>query len=330
MKELFSYLRRRQRALLLLILCGGIFCLTFWLYGLPLEAVAYPGALSLLLLLGFGMYDYLKALQKHRSLSALAAFQAEISPALLPAPESPIEDDYRQMITRLVQEQNDLKNDLNLRYQSMVDYYTVWAHQIKTPIASMKLNLQGEDFPAARQISADLLRTEQYVDMVMTYLRLESDSSDYVIRRCDLDVILRGAVRKFAGEFILRKLRLSYEPLHAAVLTDEKWISFVVEQVLSNALKYTPSGGISITMEPGQELCIRDSGMGIASEDLPRIFEKGFTGCNGRADKQASGIGLYLCRQICTRLGHSIRAESEPAKGTAIFIGLAEAALEVE
>ena len=114
------------------------------------------------------------------------------------------------------------------------------------------------------------------------------------------------------------------------VLTDEKWLSFVIGQLVSNALKYTPSGSITITLLPDKKLCIRDTGIGIAPEDLPRIFENGYTGYNGRLDKKATGLGLYLCKRICTNLGHTITAESVPDEGTAITIGLEHPKLEVE
>ena len=151
---------------------------------------------------------------------------------------------------------------------------------------------------------------------------LGSDSSDYVIRSCALDDIVRPAVRRFAGEFIQRKIQLNYQMLNYTVITDEKWLGFVVEQVLSNALKYTPQGSVSIYMEPEGVLCIRDTGIGIAPEDLPRVFEKGYTGYNGRSHRKASGLGLYLCREILTRLGHSVSAESQVDHGTTIRIDL--------
>ena len=141
------------------------------------------------------------------------------------------------------------------------------------------------------------MRVEQYVEMVLVFLRLDSSTTDYVIRSHSLDDIVRPAVRKFAGEFIRRRLRLDYQSLDRTVVTDAKWLGFVVEQVLSNALKYTASGSVTIAMD-GDDLCIRDTGMGIAPEDLPRIFDRGFTGLNGRRDTRASGIGLYLCRRI--------------------------------
>ena len=154
--------------------------------------------------------------------------------------------------------------------------------------------------------------------------------SDYVLRECSLDGIVRGAVKKFSGEFILRRLRLDYQPLPGTVLTDEKWLSFVLEQVLSNALKYTPAGSVTIALAGEGILCIRDTGMGIVPEDLPRIFDKGYTGLRGRSDKRASGLGLWLCREICARLGHRIWAESAPDQGTAVFLDLRRPALQVE
>lgn len=175
-----------------------------------------------------------------------------------------------------------------------------------------------------------LQSVEQYVEMVLGYLRLESPSSDYVIRNYALDDIVRQAVRKYASQFIRRKLRLEYTPLNVSVITDEKWLLFVIEQVLSNALKYTRSGSVSITLEAPKTLCIRDTGIGIAPEDLPRVFEKGFTGCNGRTDKRATGIGLYLCRRILEKLGHTIAITSTVGEGTTVRIGLQQDALEVE
>ncbi len=216
------------------------------------------------------------------------------------------------------------------RYADMVDYYTLWAHQIKTPIASMRLTLQNEDSPLSRRLTAELGRVERYVEMVLAYLRLDADSTDYVLRECELDPIVRGAVKKFSGEFIERKLALDFRPTGARVLTDEKWLSFVLEQLLSNALKYTPEGRISVYMEVPATLCISDTGIGIAPEDLPRIFEQGFTGRNGRRDKRASGLGLYLCRRVCRSIGHGISAESEPGKGTTVRLDLSRKTLGVE
>ena len=322
MKEVWTYLRERRKAVGVFALCSLIFLGTFFLYRLPLKAVLYPIGLNMVLggvCLGL---DVQRARDKHRRLEQLAQLSGVVM-GEFPMPKSQDDRDYQRIITHLRQEQREREQEMQRRYGDMVDYYTVWAHQIKTPIASMRLTLQSQDSPLARQQLEELQRIEQYVEMVLAFLRLDSDSTDYLFREYELDDMVRGAVRKFSTQFIRRRMTLHYQPLRIRVLTDEKWLSFVVEQVLSNALKYTPDGGeVWVELEGPATLCIRDNGMGIAPEDLPRIFQKGYTGYHGRRDKKASGLGLYLCRRICTNLGHSITAQSTPGEGTTIRIGL--------
>ena len=322
MQFFFSYLYHRRKVLLLLFFFLLLFAVSFWLYRLPVEAVAYPALICAAIGLAVLILGSLRASRRHRLLVRLADSLTEL-PRSLPEPRTQDDEDYQLLVGALCEEQRRLKSAIELRYADMIDYYTVWAHQIKTPIASMRLTLQEEDSEFSRRAGEDLLRIEQYVEMVLCYLRLDSDSTDYVFREQELDPILRQAVRRLSGQFIRRRMHLQYEPLGVRVLTDEKWLLFVVEQVLTNALKYTPAGGtITIELEEPKTLCIRDTGIGIAPEDLPRIFEKGYTGVNGRADKKASGLGLYLCRRICRALGHTIRANSSPDSGTVIRIDL--------
>ena len=322
MKGFFRlYLRAQRRGMLFWGFCCLIFTVSFALYGLPLGAVLYPAALCA----AAGGIILLLSLRKSRAvcqeLSLMQHHPADL-PDELPVAQSPQEQAYQALLLALHADRQKLKSNMNARYHDMTEYYTVWAHQIKTPIAAIRLALQNEDTPLSRRLTGEVGRVEQYVQMALTYLRLGSDSSDYVIRSCALDDIVRPAVRRFAGEFIQRKIQLNYQMLNYTVITDEKWLGFVVEQVLSNALKYTPQGSVSIYMEPEGVLCIRDTGIGIAPEDLPRVFEKGYTGYNGRSHRKASGLGLYLCREILTRLGHSVSAESQVDHGTTIRIDL--------
>ena len=324
-----KYMKQRRRGILAGVLFFVIFTISFVLYQLPVKAVLYPAILCLFLGILFVLLDFRRVKQKHDHLSGIQEF-TDLITRTLPIVDGIEDEDYQTLIQMLQREHRNVVLDNQRTYSELVDYYTIWVHQIKTPIASMRLTLQNEDTALSRKLTNDLFRIEQYVEMVLTFLRLNSESTDYVIREYELDGIIRQSVKKYAGEFISRRLSLVYEPFHMSVLTDEKWLSFVIEQVLSNALKYTPSGSISITMEPGNRLCIRDTGIGIAPEDLPRIFEHGYTGYNGRADKKASGIGLYLCKRICTRLGHGIEAESRIDEGTCIIIDLSREHLEVE
>ena len=178
----------------------------------------------------------------------------------------------------------------------MDDYYAAWVHQIKAPIAVMSLLLQQEDTEQNQQLKAELFRVEQYAEMALSYVRLGEGMKDLVIAQYPLDEIIRKAVRKYAGQFIRKKIRLVYVGTEEIVLTDEKWLSFILEQILSNAVKYTVKGSVTIEVNEKKQLTVSDTGIGIAAEDLPRIFEKGYTGKNGRLDRKSTGIGLYLCK----------------------------------
>lgn len=328
--NIFSiWLRRRRFVICIFLSFAAIFFFTFALYHLPLQAVVYPAIICAFLGVLLLTVDYFRLRAKHRSLADVQKRTAATMGGFPPV--RTIDDaDYRAIIEALCDEQRAQATEASQRYTNMVEYYTVWAHQIKTPIASMRLRLQNEDSPFARSLSADLGRIEQYVEMVLVFLRLDSETTDYYIRECDLDDIVRRTVKKFSGDFIMRRLTLTYEPLNTRVITDEKWLVFVIEQIISNAIKYVREGGVSIYMEQPRTLCIRDTGIGIAPEDMPRIFEKGFTGTNGRADLKASGIGLYLCKRICDRLGHAIVIESQPDSGTTVRLELEQRALAVE
>ena len=325
MKLLIQYLRSRAASILLFVLFAGIMAFSFSLYHLPVRAVLYPAVLCALLGLAALAVGFLRALRMHKLISGLREMDTE-----LPEVRDVEAADYREIV-RLLQEQNrEARTRAETEMSAMMDYYTLWAHQIKTPISSMRLRLQEDDTPQARLLLSDLGRIERYVSMVLTYLRLEGSSTDYVIRETDLDSILRPVFKQFAGEFISRKLKLDYTPVNKRVLTDEKWLAFVVEQLLSNALKYTPAGSVSVYLEEPAVLCVRDTGIGIAPEDLPRVFERSYTGLTGRADRRASGLGLSLCRQVCDRLGHGLSIESVPDQGTTVRVDLASRKLDIE
>lgn len=328
MKFFLCYLNEQKRHIIAYLCFCLILFISFLLYRLPLKAVIYPVLLCSVLGSIFFLEGFLRMLKKHHKLSSLFGLPAELIEEL---PEFPCvtDADYHQLICELCEEQKRLTDHMDSKYSNMADYYTAWAHQIKTPISSMRLHLQNEDSALSRVLSMDLGRIEQYVEMVLMFVRLDSETTDYVFRSCDLDTLIKQSIKRFSGEFILKKLSLIYEPLHVSIITDEKWLSFVIEQILSNALKYTQTGSITIRLEQPCILCIEDTGIGIAKEDLPRIFEKGYTGYNGRTYKSSSGIGLHLCKRICNNLGHSITADSAPG-GTAIRINLEQKKIEAE
>lgn len=329
MKLFILYIKQHKWVILMFAVFSAVFLFSFDMYHLPWQAAVYPALLCSV----FGMiivaFDFMQVRIRHKILTEIQKHPFYMLD-MLPEPASIEINDYTEIIRNLHDSQRKLENSMYERYYDMVDYYTMWVHQIKTPIASMRLNLQNEDSQLSRKLSSDLFRIEQYVEMVLVFLRLDSDATDYVIKEYDMDDIIKHAVRRFAGEFISRKLSLEYESVNTKVLTDEKWLLFVIEQVLSNALKYTKNGRISIYMEGADVLCIKDTGIGIAQGDLPRIFEKSYTGYNGRTDKRASGMGLYLSKQICRKLGHEISVESVLDSGTTVRIDMSRRELETE
>ena len=231
---------------------------------------------------------------------------------------------FKKQQKQTAQLQRELENN-KISWESQrdkEDFFAMWAHQIKTPIAALKLLLQSDkqDVTACK---GEVFKIEHYVEMALGFLRFEEMGNDLELLSYELEPIVKQSIKKFAPMFISKHLSVNLKDLNVKILTDEKWLSFVIEQLLSNAVKYTSSGGITIrTCTENEQLfiIIEDTGIGIRSEDLPRLFEKGFTGYNGRMDKKASGLGLYLCKSICDKLGHKISIESQENKGTKVTI----------
>ncbi len=322
-RTLWEYVKHRRGFLFLLALFALLFALSFYLYGLPSEPVEYGVMLCFFTGGVVLVVDVVRYVLRHRRMEALRD-AITLSIEELPSPRNLVEQDYTELVNALYEDKTKTVSYYDNLHSDMTDYYSLWAHQIKTPIAAMHLLLDTTDVPHAAELSGELFKIEQYVEMVLSYLRLDANSSDLCLRLYQLDDIVRQGVRKYASQFIRKKIRLEYQAMDCFVLTDEKWLLFAMEQVLSNALKYTPAGGqVTISLEPNSKvLRIADNGIGIAPEDLPRVCEKGFTGYNGRTDKKSTGIGLYLCKRILTMLSHTITVESQAGQGTVVRIGL--------
>lgn len=326
---LMRYLRGKISSVFLLVLTVLIFLLVFYLYEAETDAVLYAGLLSAFSGLIVFSVDFYKFYRKHLKLTEIERNVLILS-GELPESNDVLEKDYCAVIEALSAKCAEISNDLMSQRTESVDFYTAWVHQMKTPVAAMQMILQAEDTDEHRQLQAELFRIEQYTDMVLQYFRLDSGASDLVICNYSLDEIIKKAVRKYAPLFVRKRIRLIYEPVENEVVTDEKWFSFILEQILSNAVKYTNSGSVTITCDENGILNISDTGIGIASEDLPRIFEKGFTGYNGRSGRKSTGLGLYLCRKAADKLGCRISVVSEPGKGSTFSVDPGNAQVEIE
>jgi len=288
------------------------------MYGLPVIALLYSLALTLVT---WFIYLLLKGIKYVRRCRQLQSLENEVLFSLerLEVADDLVELTYQKLLRQVHEEKVKIASLFDGKQVEQNMYYTLWAHQIKTPISALDLLFQASEAP--KEMRAELAKIEEYVEMVLYYLRLETINTALNFEAVPIEFLVKKAVKKYAGLFVHKKISLQLMELEGEVLSDSKWLVFVMEQLIANALKYTESGTISIQFK-ADILCIEDTGIGILETDLPRIFERGFTGYNGRMDKQSTGIGLFLCRQIMEKLGHGLRIESERGKGTVVYLDL--------
>lgn len=309
-----------------------IFGILFYLYDIPFDAIIYGCELSFVWCAVCLFIDFYKYYKRHKLLH-INREQFFDDAEQLPEHMDIIEYDYQELAKKLYQAKQELISKNRIAKKELLDYYGMWVHQIKTPIAALDILLQNtermlyqldekEMMQKAISVSdmkMELFKIEQYVEMALNYLRVEDISSDLVFKKHELDDMVRQVIRKYAKIFISKKIKIDFKLTKACIVTDEKWFIFVLEQIISNALKYIKKGQIFIYMKE-KSLVIEDTGIGIPAEDLPRIFEKGFTGYNGRENKKSTGIGLYLCKNIMDKLQWNITVDSEVGSGTKIYL----------
>ena len=314
MKLFGHYLK--DRAFFIAIYVASVFvCFcVFKLYNLELEAFTYAFMLLCVLLVVCFFWDYHKYYKKHQTLVTLQS-NSNVSLSCNLQDSSLMGEDYHKILVAMKDDHDEYVISSENKMHDLEDYFTMWVHQAKLPIAAMKLLLEDENL-SRNEIKLQLLRMDQYTDMVLAYLRLHSTHTDFLFKELELDDLIRQSIRHFSTEFIRKETG-------DVILSDEKWLVFVLEQILSNSLKYTnENGSISIYMKSKHVLVIEDTGIGISASDLNRVFEKGYTGINGRSDKTASGLGLYLCKNILDMLNHKITIESSVGKGTRVILDL--------
>ena len=340
MKLFLDYISKIKFYIILQLFPVMLAEIIFFLYQLPIEPMVYATVFWLITGICACLNGFYRYRKKVEQLELIAA-APDINLSQMDSPVGQDERFQQEIMQQLNQMRIDVENASQKSSEDMTDYYTMWAHQIKTPIFALRLLLQESPEENKEKLS-ELFKIEQYVEMVLGYLRTEDMSSDLKLSRCSLDRIIRDQIHKYAGIFVSKKLTLTYESISQDVLTDEKWLGFVIGQILSNALKYTRTGGIRIYLEKklslntddvsisiGNDDCnkvenftlvIEDTGIGIRAEDIPRIFEKGYTGVNGRDDNRATGIGLYLSNKIMRKLGHRLYIISTEGKGTKVSL----------
>ena len=340
--HLTNFIKQNYIWILMIVTMSCIHLLYMYLIGARKQDVVYAAVLDAILLLITVLVGFFRYSSKVKALSNALKRPVE-EQAQLPEATDDVEILYHRLLENQSIARSESESSAAVRQSRMRDYYSMWVHQIKTPISAMKLLLEAEreelgqlmcdeeQQAAFKELSDnldsfedELFRIEEYVSMVLQYQRVSSTENDFVLEKVSLDGVIRDTIKKYAKIMIRRHIGINYSGTKKQVYTDEKWLAFILEQILSNAIKYTPKGFVTIETTEEKDrffITIKDTGIGIKAEDLSRVFEKGYTGYNGHADKKATGIGLYLCRQMADKLGHTIRMESELGKGTKVWIG---------
>ena len=315
-----TYIRSRSRFFAFILLLTGLIFLFDILFVSQGPYFNYFFLLSSVFSFIFLIWDFWMELQRYRKELLYGEREAK----------SPMEVLLTEKLEKSEAELYQKKSDAENRYNDLVDYYTLWVHQIKTPIAASKLLVsEVADRQLKQQLEQEVFKIDSYTNLVLQYLRLESFHDDLVLKKENIEDLVKEVIRKYALFFIQKGISINLHDLDRSIVTDKKWLLVVLEQIPSNSLKYTNEGGVEIYME-GQELCIKDTGIGIKNSDRLRVFERGFSGYNGRMTQQSSGLGLYLTQKISQELGHQIQIESELGQGTTVRIKFSEVNLLIE
>ena len=315
-----AYLRSRSRLFIYLLTLTFLVLLFQFLFASLGTYFLYFFLLCCFITILFFTWDILVEMQVYRQeiLYGEREVQAPLEIALAEKLEASEMELYQQ------------RSDSERKLTDLLDYYTLWVHQIKTPIAASQLLVtEVADRQLKQQLEQEIFKIDSYTNLVLQYLRLESFHDDLVLKQVQIEDLVKEIIRKYALFFIQKGLNVNLHDLDKEIVTDKKWLRVVIEQIISNSLKYTKEGGLEIYME-GQELCIKDTGIGIKNSDVLRVFERGFSGYNGRLTQQSSGLGLYLSKKISEELGHQIRIESEVGKGTIVRIQFSDMNLIIE
>lgn len=314
------YIRSRLPFYLLVIFNGIILLLFAFLFEEAADVLYYSLTILTFVTIIMVAWDLFRSYQSYK----LAYLYEEITPL------SPLEFYLAQTLENARENQKNQTEEGCKRYTDLMDYYTLWVHQIKTPIAASQLLVQDvTDRNTRSLLEQEIFKIDAYTHLVLQYLRLENFHDDLQLKQVALEQLVKEVVRKYSLFFIQKGLTINLDDLDVKVISDEKWLLVIIEQILSNSLKYTKSGGIEIYFKDNT-LYLKDSGIGIKDSDILRVFERGFSGYNGRLTQQSSGLGLYLSKKIADQLGHDISISSQVGQGTTVSIHFQKKKLAID
>lgn len=288
MNRLWSFLKSEYRIFITLLCTCLVFGGVFLFANLDMQYFILSLEIILFCMLIFLIKEWMNYVKEENILQEMENIQIE----------------NKTLRNKMIEERNDLE-----------EYFLLWIHQIKTPITVCNLILGKPD--ADYRLKEQIFYIEDYTNMAMNYLKLKTRTSDMDICEADLDSIISGVIKKYSIIFIEKKIKLNYKKTEAKVVSDTKWLSILLEQVISNALKYTKSGEITILYDKKtNKLTVKDTGIGIPSSDIKKIFDRGYSGFNGRLNEKSSGLGLYMVGKIAEILNVEIEVKSELNAGS--------------
>lgn len=313
MKGIFKFLKEKIHSIIIFLVYILILFISTW-FGISKNYILYIILISIFM---FAVNIVISFVKYKRLIDEINQWSTDL---LAKEPEVFKNTNFSKRIINLEKENREMESAFELKMKDFKEYISIWTHQIKTPLFSLDLILNDHpiDSNAAKN---EVFEIEEYIDNLLSYMRLESLSTDFVFEEVSLNALVSSSIKKYSKVFIRRKNKVDFKASGLIIATDKKWFSLILDQILSNANKYTQNGSISIYIE-GSNLVIKDTGIGIRKEDLPRVFDKSYTGYNGRIYKKSTGIGLNLVKNTAENLSIDVFIESEVNTGTKVILNL--------
>jgi signal transduction histidine kinase len=295
---------------------------------ISIENIVYINVVGFIMFVIYLIFEYLKNKKYYEDLKYSIEGKNHNIINSLPRPKNHEQSLYEQLFAKINTEFNLKIDELYEVKKENIDFMNSWVHEIKTPISVCRLVIENSIYKSKEEtlssLEDEIDYIENYVEQALYYSRLDSFSKDYLINEINMNKLIINLVKKHAKEFIVKKIKIEMKDLAFSIDSDKKWLFFILDQILSNSLKYTGSNGFikisGILMNNEKQLIIEDNGIGIKAEDINRVFDKGFTGYNGRENFKATGMGLYLSKSLATKLGHKITIESKLSEFTRVTV----------
>ncbi|WP_425447561.1 sensor histidine kinase [Dethiothermospora halolimnae] len=297
-------------------------------FGVTIENIIYINMVASTFFLTYLIFGFLFNKRYYDDIEYIIDNNSENITTVLPKPRKYSQKLINRLIKKLYIDQNKKLSKLHDVRKENIEYITSWVHEVKTPISVMRLLIESNNNKTKEDIldsfEEELDRIDRYVEQALYHSRIDSFSRDYLINEINLENIIKNNIKKQAKTFISKKIKIETKNIDINISTDKKWLSFIIDQILSNSLKYTPEGGvIKIYGEKDDKekrIIIKDNGIGIKEEDLPRVFQRGFTGYTGRQNNKSTGMGLYLAKRLSMKLSHNLTINSKYGDYTEVII----------